>query len=156
MNCSKYSFSIIVQREKESQMTLFSDGEYSYYAIATNDFNTDGQEIINDHNLRGNAENHIKELKNGFGMESVPTNSIYSNAVYFSMGVIAYNLAIAFKTFLSHEYKSMTIASLRYHILSIPGKVVYHGRQLVLKINERFTWLLELVRQRHRLYVLTY
>lgn len=43
---------------------------------------------------RGEAENWIKELKEGFGMDWMPCWETYANAVYFRIGVIAYNLFV--------------------------------------------------------------
>lgn len=138
MNKSNNAFSLIALRWKNPQPSLFESEEYCYHIIATSDFNTDDMDIIHDHNRRGNAENHIKEVKGGLGLEHIPTNDTYSNAVYFAIGLLAYNLTIGFKDFLPEEFKKSTIATLRFYLISIPGKVVSHGRQLLLKLQKRF------------------
>jgi hypothetical protein len=142
------AFTLVALRWENPQPSLFEPEEYCYHIIATNDFNSDDLSIIHDHNRRGNAENYIKEIKNGFGLEYIPTNDIYSNAVYFAIGLLAYNLAIGFKDFLPEEFKKSTIATLRFYLISIPGKVVYHGRLLLLKLQKRFLEFIELIRRR--------
>lgn len=148
MNETKYAFTVVVQRWKNKQMDLFEPDEYHYYAISVNDFDSDDRTLILDHNQRGNAENFIKEQKYGFNLDYIPTANLYSNAVYFAIGALAYNLTIAFKNYLPEDFMKSGIAAMRYYLISIPGKVVQHGRQLVLKIQKRFLELLDGVRRR--------
>jgi len=49
--------------------------------------------VIWKHNGRGNSENWHKELKSGLGMEQMPCGQFEANAMYFAIGVLAYNLA---------------------------------------------------------------
>ena len=53
--------------------------------------------IIWFHNGRGDAENYNKELKSGFGMDYAPCRSLAADAIYFEIGVLAYNLTMAVK-----------------------------------------------------------
>ena len=57
----------------------------------------EAREIVRLHNWRGQVENFIKEIKDGFGMDWMPCGETYANAVFFRIGVIAYNLFIAMK-----------------------------------------------------------
>ena len=148
MNASENAFSLVVQRWLNPQMNLFEPEKYCYHIIATNDFDSDSRDIILFHNKRGNAENYIKELKNGLGMASIPTGEFYSNAVYFTIGLLASNLSVGFKTFLPVDFKNSTIATLRFYLISIPGKVVAHGRHIILKLQKRFLDFFEHIRWR--------
>lgn len=137
MNNSKNSFTLIVQRWQDKQQNLFD--KYNYYVIATNDFERTPNDIILFHNNRGNSENYNKEIKSGFGMEHVPSSSLSANAIFFRLGVIAYNLTIALKKLvLKDSWAKKTISTLRWQLIFIAGKVVYHGRQLTLKLNKSF------------------
>jgi|GEM_PF-6445434 len=115
--------------------------------IATNNFNSDGRYIILFHNKRGNAGNYIKELKCGFGLENIPTGQLYSNAVYFAIGLVALNLAVGVKEFLPQDFKKSTIATLRFYLILIPGKVILHGRQIILKMQKRFLEFISSIRR---------
>lgn len=139
MNESKEAFSLIVQRWEEKQGSLFEEYRYHYYVIATNAYDKDPQEIIHFHNQRGNSENYNKELKNGYGLEYVPTHDIKANEVYFKLGILSYTLACALKRLvLGGEWIKKTITTLRWEIIFIAGKIVYHGRQLYLKIKRSY------------------
>ncbi len=146
-NANTNAFTLVVQRWKNPQMNLFEPDKYCYHVIATNDFNSDGRDIILFHNKRGNAENYIKELKCGFGLENIPTGQLYSNAVYFAIGLLALNLAVGVKEFLPQDFKKSTIATLRFYLILIPGKVILHGRQIILKMQKRFLEFISSIRR---------
>jgi hypothetical protein len=116
---------------------------YCYHVIATNDDDRTPKEIIEFHNQRGDAENYNKEIKNGFGMDYAPSRKLAANAVWFEIGKLAYNLVIALKRLLLEPaWWRKTIATLRWELLSIPGKVIRHGRQLYLRVARRHCELL--------------
>jgi hypothetical protein len=148
LNASTNAFTLVVKRWLNPQMNLFETEKYCYHIIATNDFDLEGMEVIHFYNLRGNAENFIKETKNGVGLENVPTGDLYSNKVYFAIGLLAYNLSIGLKDFLPEEFKRSTLATLRFYLVFIPGKAVMHGRQLILKLQKRFLEFIADIRQR--------
>jgi len=90
---SEHVMPLIVLR-KPYQQKLFeeSDTNQRFAAIASN---RDGaaEEIVGWYNQRGEtSENRIKELKIGFGMERMPCGELEANAVFFRIGVLAYNL----------------------------------------------------------------
>lgn len=137
MNKTNESFTLIVQRWQNKQLDFFN--EYHYYVIATNDYERSPKEVILFYNQRGDSENYNKEIKTGFGMDHVPSARLESNAVYFKLGVVAYNLTIALKKLvLKEDWSSKTISTIRWQLIFIAGKVVYHGRQLCLKLTKSF------------------
>lgn len=136
MNKSKHSFSLIVQRWKNDMPSLFKEYRYNYYIIATNDFCRPADQVIMFHNKRGNAENYNKELKNGYGLSHVPTQIFHANASFFAIGILAYNLGIYLKRFiLGNTWVKRQVATLRWCFLLIGGKIINHGRQLILKVR---------------------
>lgn len=150
---TKEPFTLIIQRWQDTQQQLFEKNQYHHYVIATNDFEREktAAEIIFHHNRRGNAENYNKEIKSGFGMDYAPSQELAANAVYFEIGVLAYNLAVAVKKlFLEESWSKKTIATLRWQLIFIAGKVVEHGRQLFLKVEEFYFELLMNIRQKIR------
>src|SRR4030067_803933 len=72
---------------------------YFHHVVASNwpEEEKSAHEVLVWHNQRGQAENFNKELKSGFGMERMPCGKWWANAVFFRIGVIAYNLFIGFK-----------------------------------------------------------
>jgi len=142
------SFTLIVLRWPNPKPDLFHPEFYRYHVIATNDDERKPHEVIWFHNGRGDAENYNKELKNGFGMDYSPCRSLTADAVYFEIGVLAYNLTVAVKRLvLGGDWVRRTIASLRWQLLQIAGKVVRHGRQLILRVQKNHFELFRTVRR---------
>ena len=80
-------------------------------------------------------ENYIKELKNGFGMDWMPCGETYANAVFFRVGVIAYNLFQALKLLgLPAWWRTASIGTVRWKLYQIAARLVYHARQVLLKL----------------------
>lgn len=135
MNGTKQAFRLIVIRWPKLQAELFDSSPYFYHAIATNR-EEEAEEVIKLHNQRGEVENYIKELKSGFGMEWMPCGESYANAVFFRIGVIAYNLFLAMKLLaLPPWYRTFTIQTVRWRLYQIAGAVVRHAHQLLLKLR---------------------
>ena len=139
MNETKKAFRLVVKREIRRQKDLFEgkEGQYFYHAVATNwlEGEKDSWEVLKWHNQRGQAENFNKEIKIGFGMERMPCGQSYANAVFFRIGVIAYNLFIGFKRLCCPEsWMKHTIATFRWKMVQVAGRIVKHAGQMVLKL----------------------
>ncbi len=138
MEETEKAFRLVVKREIRRQGDLFTEeGPYFYHAVAGN-WPTEEKstfELLQWHNQRGNAENFNKELKNGFGLHRMPCGESYANAVFFRIGVIAYNLFIGFKTFACPEdWRRHTITTFRWKLIQVAGRIVHHGRRMFLKL----------------------
>ena len=128
---------------------------FCYHVVATSDNDRTPKEIIEFHNQRGDAENYNKEIKSGFGMDYAPSRKLAANAVWFEIGKLTYNLVIALKRLLLEPtWWRKTIATLRWELLSIPGKVIRHGRQLYLRVVHRHCELLKKIRETLRVVLL--
>jgi hypothetical protein len=135
MNNTKEAFRLIVQRWPKMQGELFDPDPYCYHVIATNREET-AEEIVQLHNQRGQVENFIKEIKEGFGMEWMPCGESYANAVFFRIGTIAYNLFIAMKLLaLPPWYRNFTIQTVRWRLYQVAGAAVRHANQVWLKLK---------------------
>ena len=134
MNKTREAFRLIVQRWRKLQGELFNPDPYCYRVIATNR-EEPAEEVIKLHNQRGQVENYIKELKNGFGMDWMPCGETYANAVFFRIGVIAYNLFQALKLLgLPAWWRTATIATVRWRLYQVAARLVYHARQVLLRL----------------------
>jgi hypothetical protein len=136
MEKTKQAFRLVVKREERRQQNLFEE-KYFHYAVATNlPEEQSTLEVLAWHNQRGQAENYHKELKAGFGQDQMPCGQSYANAVYFRIGVIAYNLFLGFRRLACPEaWSRHTIATFRWKLIQIAGRIVYHAGQLVLKLR---------------------
>jgi hypothetical protein len=128
------AFRLIVQRWSKLQAELFDPEPYCYHVIATNR-EEKATEVVALHNKRGEVENNFKELKHGFGMNWMPCGEVQANAVFFRIGILAYNLFQAMKLLiLPVWWRTTTIATVRWRLYQIAGKLVYHARRIVLKL----------------------
>jgi hypothetical protein len=143
MNETKQAFRLIVLRWPNPQPDLFEAGRHCYHAVAANR-EEPASEVIWKHNERGNSENWHKELKIGFGMEQMPCGQFAANAMYFAIGVLAYNLAHLLKRrVLPRSYGTATVATLRWKLYRLAGKLVRHAREWILQIKaDTEKWLL--------------
>lgn len=138
MNKTHKAFRLVVKRTKRKQLRLFEDGdEYFHYAVATNwgEEEKSADEVLKWHNQRGEAENFLKELKIGFGMERMPCGQMEANAVFFRIGAIAYNLFIGFKRLTCPEsWIKHTIATFRWRLVQVAGRIIKHAGSIILKL----------------------
>jgi Transposase DDE domain group 1 len=138
MNETKKAFRLVVKREIRGQGELFEkEGQYFYHAVATNWLEEEKktEEVLKWHNQRGQAENFNKELKIGLGMERMPCGQTHANAVFFRIGVLAYNLFIGFKRLSCPEsWVRQTIATFRWKMVQVAGRIVKHAGETVLKL----------------------
>lgn len=152
-NGSKKSFGLIIQRQlmvdKNETLNLFDT--YKYHVIATNEENLEPEEIIKYANGRGNVENYIKETKYGFGLDNFPSYDFIGNAVWHEIGVLANNLTVAFKVIVLGEgWEHLTISTLRWKFIFIAGKIIEHGRRIILKVSNECYELLHRARDKIR------
>jgi hypothetical protein len=74
-------------------------------------------------------------LKIGFGMERMPCGQFAANAAFFRIGVIAHNLFVLFKhAALGTDRQRHQVATVRWRLSHLPGKVVRHAGSWVLKV----------------------
>lgn len=133
------AFRLVIKRERKRQRGLFEGEEeqHFHYAVATNwdEGQKSGNEVLQWHNQKGQAENFLKEIKIGFGMERMPCGQREANAVFFRIGVIAYNLFIGFKRLSCPEsWITHTIATFRWKMVQVAGRIVKHAGNIILKL----------------------
>jgi len=133
-----HAFRLIVKRELRRQPDLFGEHDrYVYHGVASNwpSEQKSTAEVLAWHNQRGQAENFLKELKGGLGLDRMPCGQSFANAVFFRLGVIAYNLFLGFKRLSCPEsFWHHTIATFRWKLIQVAGRIVYHAGQAILKL----------------------
>lgn len=143
MNDTDHAFRLIVQRWKNPQQDLFEKTEeYCYHVIATNYLEEEKstEEVIWWHNGRCNSENYNKELKNGFNLDYLPCGEFEANAIWFAIGVLAYNLFIASKMYLFPKgWLKKTITTVRWQFIQMAGRIIKHSREVIVKICSSLT-----------------
>lgn len=167
------AFTLVVLRWKKEQLSLLEPDGYFYHAIATNP-EADAEMAIKIHNEsvpdacravwqyneRAQMENYLKELKIGVGMEQMPCGEFEANAMYFSIGVLTYNLIIAQKYFVIQEgMQNCTIATLRWKLVHVAAWIADHSNRIRLKIAttlEKFNHYIRMMKRMEAIAVLPY
>jgi hypothetical protein len=139
MNQTKAAFRLSLKREARPQPDLFDAAAtpYAYHVVASNwpAEEKTAHEVLGWHNQRGQAENVNKELKTGFGMEQLPCGDSGANAVFFRIGVLAYNLFIGFKRLACPAaWASQTITTVRWKLVQVAGRILRHAGRVILRL----------------------
>jgi len=150
MNKTKEAFRLIVIRSSyQSNIFAQEDVSLKYTVIATNKGES-SDVVVKWYNQRGEcSENRIKELKIGFGMERMPCGQFEANAIFFRIGILAYNLFRLFilKT-LATSWHRHQVQTIRWRLYQIAGKIVFHGGQVFLKVRRGICKLFDDIRLR--------
>jgi hypothetical protein len=150
MNKTKEAFRLIVIRRPYQESLFSEEDERAKYTVLATNRTEPAQQVVSWYNQRGEcSENRIKELKIGFGMERMPCGQCEANAVFFRIGVLAYNLFRLFTlTTLAPLWHKHQVQTIRWRLYQIAGKIVFHAGQVFLKVNRRFFHLFSDIRVR--------
>jgi hypothetical protein len=134
-------FPVVIKRtwiDSESG-SLLDMGCWKYYAVMTNWslYWHKLQEVMEFHAKRGNGENFIREEKYGYDLKHFPCQRLSANHAYGLLALVAHNflrtIAIIDKPDKPHYSKK-----LRRKFVFVPGRLVKHARQLIMKVPGRF------------------
>ena len=121
-------------KRKKKQLDLFEEKPPRYFALACQKEGS-AQEVLEWYRKRGQAENFIKELKQGFAIDRMPASFFSSCSVFFRIGILAYNIFIAQKYFVfPKEWMKHTVQTVRWKFYQTAGKCIFHAKQITLKV----------------------
>lgn len=134
--------SVIVKRtwkEPEQLGMIALPREWQYYAVITNWdlFRHSYQEVMEFHMRRGNAENFIREEKYGYDLKHFPCLELIANAAFAQLAMVAHNI-LRWVALVQKPDKPHFSKKIRRRFIYIPGKIIQHARQLILKVPVRF------------------
>jgi Transposase DDE domain group 1 len=126
-------------KEPEQVGMLEIPGEWNYYAVLTNFdlFHHSLQSVMAFYLKRGNAENFIREEKYGFDMLHMPCLAMNANFAFLQLASVAHNI-LRWVALVQKPDKPHFSKKIRRRYIYIPGKIIKHARQLILKIPVRF------------------
>ena len=95
------------------------------------------ERVVAFYNLRGKAEQYIKEGKNAIKWTRLSCRKFRDNAVRLQLHALAYNLANFMRTLaLPKEVEHWSLTTLREKLIKIGAKVVLHGRYVTFQLAE--------------------
>lgn len=150
MNKTKKAFRLVVMRRPREQDLFEEQSPFRYHAIASNRADEDAATTMEWYSKRGDhSENRIKDLKIGFGMDYMPCGTFDANAVFFSIGVLTYNLYLGFRSAaLGSGWERSQVQTVRWRLFQTAGKIVRHGRRVYLKISAAMLDTFSAIRER--------
>ncbi|MFQ5356495.1 MAG: transposase [Mariprofundaceae bacterium] len=74
----------------------------------------------------------------GFGMERMPCGQFASNAIFFRIGAIAYNLFVIFKTYvLPEEWKKYQMQTMRWRLYQSAACSPLEFERIIIQVVEK-------------------
>jgi len=135
------AYRLVVVRKRNDQRALFPEFEYTYRLYVTN---TDwsAHKVVRFYRKRGNAENLIRELKEGYALNHILSENFLANAVFFQLQLLAYNLVEVFKyAHLDRSWWRLRIKQLRFRLINIAGVIARHARRTVLRLSIHYRYI---------------
>jgi hypothetical protein len=121
-------------QETEPEPTLFTLQRYLYRAWITNLPLTPAG-VWNFYDDRAGMEPRIRELRDDFALQNIPTGDFAANALYLEVIRLAYNLVTAFqRTCLPEEWQKLTLSKLRYKLFWLPGELTRPQNRPTLRL----------------------
>jgi hypothetical protein len=99
------------------------------------------EEVIEFYRGRANAENFIKEQKNGHDFHHFPFKKLSANQAYGLVGKIAYNMMRFLSFFISNQ--GCFSKRVRNKLIKLPCQVVRHARRLTVRFSYKTKEVIE-------------
>ena len=115
--------------------------EWRHHAFVTN-IELPTVEADQFHRRHAVVELAIRDLKEGAGLDHVPSGNFHANSAWLQCAVLAHNL-IRWTAILGNVRvdDELTVArTMRTRLISLPGRLVNHAGRLVLRLPERWPW----------------
>ncbi|CGF02130.1 IS1380-Spn1 transposase [Streptococcus pneumoniae] len=113
---------------------------YDVISLVTNMTSGTSQDQFQLYRGRGQAENFIKEMKEGFFGDKTDSSTLIKNEVRMMMSCIAYNLYLFLKHLAGGDFQTLTIKRFRHLFLHVVGKCVRTGRKQLLKLSSLYAY----------------
>lgn len=110
---------------------------WRYHVVITNDHRRSPKKLMKWALRRCAMENLIKEHKNDFGCEKLPTQKFHANWAWLLISQLAWNLVAWFKKLcLPTECHRLTLGTLRHRLFNVAAKIVHQARQRFLVLSQ--------------------
>jgi len=133
-----YRLIIRKRKNKSKQTDLFTQDDYEYRAIVTNNKGKTAIEVYRFYNQRGAMEKQFDILKNDFGWNNMPFSSLANNNVFLYFTAICRNLYNNIIKIFSRKYNGLQpnfrMKKFLFRFIILPSNWITIGRQKILSI----------------------
>ena len=137
---------VIIRRERPhpgAQLT-FTDHEGHRFQATLTDLTGDAVEIECLHRGRAHAEDRIRAAKQT-GIENLPFREFALNAVWLELSMVAQDLIVWTQALcLEGELAICEPKALRYRLLHTAGRLSFHARRAILRLQASWPWAQQL------------
>ncbi len=134
------NYRLVIMREKrdDSQMDLFTQDNYSYRTILTNDHQSTEKEVIEYYNARGASEKIFDEMNNDFSWKHLPFSFLNENNSFMIITAMIKNFYNYFVSLVADKFegiaKTTRLKRFIFRFITVAGRWGYQGRRWVLKL----------------------
>ena len=134
---------VIVRRERAhpgAQLSFTDHEGHRFQAVLTDQADPDIQTLERRHRQRARCEDHIRNDKDT-GLRNLPFRDLEHNRVWLALVLIAHDLlAWTQRLALTGELARCEPKRLRYRLLHVAGRLAFHARTAILRIDARWSW----------------
>jgi hypothetical protein len=138
---------VIVRRERPhpgAQLAFTDHDGHRFQAILTDRPDADIACLERDHRARARAEDHIRCDKDT-GLTNLPFRSFAHNQVWLALVALAHDLLAWTKTLLLEgDLARAEPKRLRHRLLHVAGRLAFHARAAVLRLQASWPWASDL------------
>lgn len=85
----------------------------------------------------GKSEHAHSTLKENLAGGKLPSGRFGANAAWWWVSVLAFNLNAVMKRHVMEKIlKNKRIKAIRFHLIAIPGRMIHHARQLLIRLSK--------------------
>ena len=134
------NYRLVIMREKSNnaQLDLFTEDNFTYRSILTNDKESSDKEIIEYYNMRGASEKSFDIQNNDFGWRRLPTSDMSSNTVFLILTSMIKNFYNHFIKKVSEVFTDIPLTSrmkrFLFRFICVAGKWIRQSRQWKLRL----------------------
>jgi hypothetical protein len=137
--CEKVFRVIFIRRPRTGEREIFADWHWTYQAYVTTESVSEltAEAAVELYRQRGNAENFIRELKNGFDLHHFPCQKLNANRAYGLIAAFAYNF-MRFVGLVMSPAKPMFSKRIRFTLVNLACQVVRKARRSFFIFPRRY------------------
>src|SRR5271155_5733328 len=137
--------------------TFGQKGLYKLFGVVTNRALAGDQVIWWLRQRCGKSEEVHSAMKSDLAGGQMPSGLFGANAAWWALTILAFNLNAAMKRLaLGEKWEPKRMKVLRFHLIGLPGRVVTHARQLIIRLGGGAEALATILDARRRLRALAH
>jgi hypothetical protein len=136
------SYRLVVRRSRltgPAQQALWPDWRYHAFVTSSTADAVTADRFHRDH---ARVELAIRDLKEGAGLQHVPSGRFFANAAWLACAVLAHNLYRWTDQLggTRHADQLTTARTVRARLLNLPGRLLNHSRRSILRLPLNWPW----------------